>query len=272
MLSTRVTDAIGGSDIAAIRGENPFKTALDVWKRIVLGEPEAPAGLAAELGNACEEAILNDWCERTGTDRALLERKVEVWSRAEPHFRGELDGYLRDQKRIIDAKLVLSPARAKLWGQPGTDDMPSEYLSQFGWYCMLADAECCVAPAVIYGRAQDFIYKRTPGFEAMLLDDARRFWRDHVETRTPPEVQTVDDALWLSPAPKADVRPATEAERALIAEWRDLRDKSDELTDAIEVAKARVCAAIGDSEGLWLGGNDRVTWKANRNGVRSLKG
>lgn len=271
-MGARVSDAIGGSDIAAIRGDSPFKTAMDVYKRIVHGVIEPDAGLAAQLGTACEEVILTDWCTRTGTDRGTVQRSVEVWSEREPHFRGELDGYIPARRVVLDAKLVLSPARSKLWGEPGTDHMPAEYLCQFAWYAMLADAECVVCPAVIFGRASDYIYKRTPAFEAMILDDARRFWRDHVLPKRPPAVQTVDDALWLSPKNTSDVRPATDSDRAVVAAWRTLREQADTLDQQLERAKAAVCAAIGDADGIWLGGNDRVTWKANAKGIRTLRG
>lgn len=272
MSARALSTGIGGSDVAAIRGESKYKTAMDVWKRIVRGVSEDAAGLPAELGKACEEPILVDYCQRHNIDRARLERSIEVFMPDEPYFRGELDGYLRTENVALDAKLVLSPAVMKEWGDEGTDNMPVAYLNQMAWYSMVADLDHMVVVAAIGGRARDFIYNRTPGYEAMILDDVRKFWRDHVETEIPPEPMTVDDALWMYPEPKSDVRPATEAEALLVRNWREARAKADEHDKEIERAKALVCAAIGDSDGLWLGGNDRVTWKANKNGVRSLKG
>jgi predicted phage-related endonuclease len=271
--SGRALDAIGGSDIAAIRGESKYSTALDVWKRIVLGHESPPAGLPAEIGTAAEEAIVNNYCVRHGIDRARIERNLEVSLPGEPHFRGELDGFNRSTRVGMDAKLVLSPGVAKEWGEPGTDYMPWHILNQMAWYAMLADVERIDVVAVIYGRPQDYAYSRKPDYEGMILEDVRRFWRDHVVTKRPPPPQTVDDVEWeYQSGPQSDVRPATEAEKEVVAHWRDLRDRIKDMNVDLERAKAAVCAAIGESDGLWLGGDDRVTWKANVKGVRSLKG
>lgn len=269
---SRVHDAIGGSDVSAIRGENQYKTARDVWKRIVHNVPEPEAGLPAKIGTAAEEAIINDYCARHAIERSTVERNVEIWSEAEPYFRGELDGWIRGSGVGLDAKLVLSPRQFVHWGEEGTDSIPINYLCQMGWYSMLANLDHMVVVAVIGGQARDFIYRRTPAFEDLLLEQMREFWATYVVPKVMPPAQTVDDALWAFPSNKSDVRPATPAEAALVAEWRQARADEELSHEKVELLKARVCDAIGASDGLWLGGNDRVTWKANKNGVRSLKG
>lgn len=280
---TRALDAIGGSDVAAIRGENQYKTALQVWRRIVLGEPEPDAGLAAAIGTVAEEPIICDWCERHNVAREHTARNLELCDPRDERKRGEVDGLLRAEQLaakdglILDAKLVLSPGVFKQWGDEGTDYMPVHILNQQAWYCAIAeragiDVRGSQVIAVIGGQPRDYFYKRVPAYEAQIMADVDRFLVDHVDTGIPPEVQTVDDALWKSPEPKSDVRPATDAERALVERWRKLKELADEAGEQVERAKARVCDAIGESEGIWLGGNDRVTWKANKNGVRSLKG
>jgi predicted phage-related endonuclease len=249
-----------------------IKTAMDVWRRIVKDEPEAPAGLAAELGKVAEEPILVDWCQRHGLDRAEMERTVEVWLPDEPHFRGELDGLVRSMRVGLDAKLVLSPSVMKQWGQEGTDQVPDHILCQQAWYAMIADLDHIEIVAAIAGDGKDYRYNRTNDYEAWILEEMRKFWRDYVLAKRPPPVQTVDDALYLYPANKNEVRPATDAECKLVEAWRGLVASADKLDEDLKLAKARVCEAIGDSEGLWLGKNDRVTWKADRNGKRSLRG
>jgi len=273
----RAIDAIGGSDVAAIRHENQYKTALQVWRRIVLGEPEPQAGLAADIGTAAEEAIICNWCERKNISRESVERNVEMCDPHDERKRGEVDGLVRQHSLILDAKLVLSPGVFKQWGEEGTDYMPVHILNQQAWYCMIAeragvDVRGSEVIAVIGGQPRDYFYKRVPAYEAQIMEDVDRFLTDHVETGIPPAVQTVDDALWKAPEPKSAVRPATDAERELVEKWRKAREAVNDADAAAELLKARVCDAIGESEGIWLGGDDRVTWKANKNGVRSLKG
>lgn len=279
----RALDAVGGSDVAAIRGENPYMTALQVWRRMVLGELPPKAGLAADIGTVAEEPIICDWCERNNIPRERVERNLEVCDPKDERKRGELDGHLRASELaqrhglILDSKLVLSPGVFRQWGEEHTDQMPVHILNQQAWYCMIAeragyDVSGAEVIAVIGGEPRRYFYKRVPEYEALIDDDITRFLTDYVDTRKPPPAQTVDDALWFAPHPKSDIRPATDAERELVAAWRETRGKINALDARLELAKARVCEAIGASEGLWLGGDDRVTWKANKNGVRSLKG
>lgn len=269
----RASDAIGGSDIAAIRGESPYQTPLDVYRRIVHGIDNSESTLVAELGNACEEAILNDYCARHHIERTKVERTVERFmSDAEPYFRGELDMYVPHGNYAVDAKLVLSPSSAKQFGDEGTDQMSDYILNQQAWYCMVAGLDYAVVTAVIFGRPVDYIYNRVPAFEEMVLADVRRFWSEHVVPKVPPEPINTGDVLFDHPEPRSDVRAATPEEAEVVAQWRILKDQASELGKDVEKAKALVCAAIGDSEGLWLGGDDRVTWKADKRGVRTLRG
>ncbi len=276
-VKARALDAVGGSDVAAIRGESRYETARSVWRRMVLGEMPAKAGLAADLGTVGEEPIICDWCERNNVPREHIERNVEVCDPAEVRKRGELDGLYRPKALILDSKLVLSPGVVKQWGEEHTDQMPVHILNQQAWYCLIAERagieiEGAEVIAVIGGQPRRYFYKRVPAYEAMLDADVSRFLRDYVDTRIPPPAHTVDDALWLAPEVRSEIRKATDAECELVNKWRTLRAIADEAAECVERAKARVCEAIGASEGIWLGGDDRVTWKANKNGVRSLKG
>lgn len=269
----RALDAVGGSDIAAIRGEDPYRTPREVWERIVHGRERSEYSIAAELGNAAEETILNDYMLRHGIERTSVERTKEVFlSDAEPYFRGELDLYVPDGNYAVDAKLVLSPASAKLFGDEGTDQLSDYILNQQAWYCIVAGLDFAKVAAVIYGRPVDYIYTRVPAFEAMVLGDVRRFWSEYVKTGIPPEPIRVEDALLDFPQPKADIRKATDEEAEIVRAWREAKAVAAEHEAEVEKAKAKVCAAIGDSEGLWLGGSDRVTWKMNKSGSRTLRG
>ena len=51
--------SIGGSEIAAILGLSPWRTALDVWREKVLGAEPQPDSPALALGRRFEAALLS---------------------------------------------------------------------------------------------------------------------------------------------------------------------------------------------------------------------
>lgn len=63
---------IAGSDISAILGLNPFKTAYDVWLRIKGKAIETPDNLAMFAGRNAEPLITAIYCEKYGVDPAAV--------------------------------------------------------------------------------------------------------------------------------------------------------------------------------------------------------
>jgi hypothetical protein len=271
----RALDAVGGSDIAAIRGKDDRgddlrQTPRDIWERIVNGREKPQAyNLLAELGNAAEETICNDYCIRHNISRTSVERTVEVFlSDAEPYFRGELDMYVPPTNHSVDSKFVIMPPSARKFDEGSVSDY---ILNQQVWYNIVGNLDYSVVCAVIFGTPTERIVPRLPEFEALVLEDVRRFWTDYVMTGKRPPALTTADVLIDHPVHTAPMDKATEAELALVDNVRSLKESYTALDKRLDAAKAALCEAIGPREGLWLGGDDRVTFKADKNGKRSLK-
>lgn len=258
---------IGGSDVAAIAGEHPYKTAADVYARIVADvEPQIDNARMA-LGRAMEGHILDEYCKRHDLDPSSFERLVEIRDAAKPWRRGELDALNRKSRRALDAKLVVSPRQFARWGEIGSDSVPVEYLLQGHWYQQLADTDNFTIVAFIESDLREFNIPRDREMDGLLGETVDKFWRDHVEKKVPPPLTgcAPETLHALFPRNAAPLREATPGEVEIFGKYADARAERESSEACEEELKAALQAAIADAEGIKcpLG---RITWKNNKDG------
>lgn len=180
---------IGGSDVAAILGINPWRTPLDVWRSKVLGESDEE-NAAMHWGTVLEPVILAEMSKRLG--KQIINNPpmmVDGWKLA------NLDGLIPGEA-IVEAKTSRSDDG---WGDEGTDDIPDHYQTQVQHYLDVAGLQVAHVGVLIGG--SDFrLYtvKRNDVVIAKMGVRLERFWRVHVLTETPPPPCNLADAkaLW----------------------------------------------------------------------------
>lgn len=125
---------LGGTDVAAIFGRSKWKTAADVRAdKLGLVEPWA-GNVDTEAGELLEDDVLELYRRRTG-------REIEVPTVSTvPHPRIACLGVQVDAlipgERGIDAKAPRH--RSQEWGEPGSDQVPADYVfqAQAGMACL----------------------------------------------------------------------------------------------------------------------------------------
>jgi putative phage-type endonuclease len=194
---------VGGSDVAAIMGLDPYKTALSVWTRIVHGV-ETPDNHAMRRGRALESGVLRLYEEETGRNTYAMRSPLVGLPE---HFRASLDGVSCVGKRGPGVQLRVVEVKTAgrgfglEWGEPGTEEVPDGYALQVQWYLgwglrvgRVQDRQADMA-ALLAGDFALYHVHFDPEVFGVLQDRAARFWRDHVETGRPPEVApTTQDA------------------------------------------------------------------------------
>lgn len=266
-MSATVKSGIGGSDVAAIAGVHPYKTAADVYARLVADVEPIFDNARMALGRAMEGHIVNEFCKRRGLDPSTLERNPEIVHPAQAWRRGEPDALHRASRLGIEAKLVVSPRQYVRWGEAGSDSVPDEYLLQCHWYAALADTERFVIVAFIEGDLREYEIPRDREIEGMLLEIGAKFWRDHVEKKVPPPLVGCDPATLraLFPRNAKPLRDATAEEATIMQNYGAARASAEEWEKVADNLKAELQTIIGDSEGIKcpLG---KITWKNNKDG------
>lgn len=278
-MSATKHNGIGGTDISAVMDLyrdptlpklNPYKTPLAVYERILHGEPERKISKRAHIGTIVEPHIFKEFCQRNALARSAFRRNVEISDPQHPFMRGEADAKSDRHDMIVDCKLVGRNAESA-YGDEGTDQIPDYYRLQLEWYAMLFNVGRLVLAVWFDSRLEGEHYAeyqatRDSDLREAMRYSAEKFWRDHVEKRVPPAPTAISDSDALKrlyPTNTETLRPATEAEIALIAACREVQAASKEVEERLDLLKAQLQAAIGFNEGLAFGA-DKVTWKAKK--------
>lgn len=262
---------IGGSDAAAALGLSQFsgKTRYLLWLEKTCGIRDAEETEPMFWGKVHEPAILRRYADTTG--RELRQLADLTWSRDNPWMFASVDAVANDadgRLRIVEAKTA---ATRTGWGEPGTDEIPVDYLLQAAHYlAVFGDLASVVdVPVLFHGnRLEIYVVERDRAMERDLIECERQFW-ELVRTNTPPEVDTEEDARtrWPRSLPTGALASGEDVDR--LHELRDVRQRMGELAQREGDLRAALMASMGDREAL-LGADGKalVTWKTARDGER----
>lgn len=257
---------IGGSDIAAICGLDSRRDRFSVWaEKRGIAPPIVPTARMA-WGKRIERVIAEAYSAETGREVAWSDETVahreRLWQVATP------DAFVIESGPVggLDAKNIAWDQAAR-WGDPGTDDVPQAIYLQCLWYCSALELPWWDV-AGLFGGHDLRIYRvsRDAEIESAILDEAGRFWVDHVVSGDPPApggtARSAEIIASLFPRAGQIMRPATEEEAGLMAALRaaSARRKTAALEE--EAAKQAVQLAIGDDLGLADIAGHRVRWNS----------
>jgi putative phage-type endonuclease len=255
---------IGGSDIAAILGVSPWKTAYELWEEKVEGFEKASSEAREKVlhrGKKLEPIVIEMLQEER--DVWVLERNQIYVDPEHPFLCAEIDfEFVTDADCLIvergrvgngDVKTV-HPYAAKDWGEEGTDEFPVYYCAQFQFGLMVTGRQICMVAALI-GADDLRVYEVNRDEELIvhIRQTAVNFWRNHILAKVPPPVQSVEDV------------------RKALARFQGTSFVADDETvgflDTIKTIKAQEKALEANREGLELEVKKRFLIAAEVKGV-----
>jgi putative phage-type endonuclease len=247
---------IGGSDSAAAVGLSKWTTRLELFldKRGELEKHETPQ---MRWGTALEQPIRQEYCNQTGAEVLIPDA---IYQHPEHKFAlVNLDGIVINRDRIFEAKTARS---GDGWGEPGTDEVPAEYLLQAQHGMAITGLPATDIAVLIAGSDfRIYVVEADRSLQSMLLEREEEFW-DMVEQNTPPEPTTLEDVKLRWRVAQAGV--AVEADDMLAAaavglrSWKDTLKSVEAKKDELE---AKLQAAMKDAAELTWGGETLATWK-----------
>lgn len=273
---------LGGSDLGAILGLNPYRTPFQVWQEKT-GRAEPFGGnLQTRFGTHAEQFVADEYTRTTG-------RQVQRFNTMLRHPTAPLIGHVdrlvipdgakraayRTEirtDRLLECKTAhaLAASRTEEWGEAGTDQIPPSYLAQCACYQLLTG--CAHADlAVLFGNSDFRVYHitRDPELEALLIDEATRWWRDHIETDTPPDPSSEAEARqrWAAHQPGKVIELDTDA-AALLREYAALKAREKVIGTEIQALRDRLIPALTDADAVTFGGATLATYRANKSSAR----
>lgn len=259
---------------------------MDVFVEKVLpaGDQAAPALEGRDplkWGSALESVIVAEWARQRG---------VRAWTPAQRDEVGELRPLtVRHPEHVIvlatpdavgrpaDAPMYVGLSdeveaqigcEAKAPGERQLPDFgaepPDYYVVQCQWQMGVFDIDEWDLCALIGGQTfLKYRIHRDREIFGMLVDIAQKFWRDHVETKTAPEIDGSEASAeyirrrW--PKGNQVVREATVDEVKLLREFAGYREAIDSNKAELELVRQQILAAIGEAKGIEaLGAKARI--------------
>lgn len=267
---------VGASEVAAVIGVHPTKSAIDVWMAKQPDAPESDGGSLAEFGHRVERILGEAWVDRHGAEGlriytpGTLRHPTHDWALASPDRVVATPGLGRparaDWKSLLEMKAAFFSDRE--YGD-GADEVPERHLVQVAWQLAVTGLEEGTLVALVRGDYREYPITRDRELEELLLDQVGRFWREHVLAGVPPAVDGSDGwAGYLRrryPRDAAPLLPATPEALDLAAKLKEAKAAAKAAGVLEEQLSQALKLAIGDAAGI----EGVASWKANRDGQKT---
>lgn len=253
---------IGGSDIGAILGVSPYKTALDIYLSKTTEQPEKQ-GDWLYWGHALETPIIarfeNDHGVKVQHAPPLFRHSEYDWALA------NVDGLILDENGHPTAILEIKTASAFKsgeWGEESTDEVPLTYIAQVQWYMWICGLQTAYIAVLIGGQIyRDYRIDRDQELIDLMIEKAKDFWENHVLKGIPPEPQNGAQVQTLYPQDNGEAIEADTDALTAFNELKTLKAQADELKAQIAEKEDTIKLKIGNAAMLTLNGAPLATWK-----------
>jgi putative phage-type endonuclease len=249
------TQFVGGSDIAAILGVNPYASALDCWLDKI--DPDSRPNsdnLATRRGKRMEPVIL-DWA-REDFGLEVEHRNRRFVDPAVPFFASEIDAETTVDGEAVNVEVkTVHPFLSKEWGVEESDGLPLHYLAQTQWGLSVTGRNLCVVYAGVGDELRRYFVERDDGLISLMRHEAETFWRDYVKTGLRPDIDPNHSRVFetlrrLFPGTNGEAINASTTHEAWYKTMTDAADKAAMYEAVAKGAKAHLVAEMGEAAQL----------------------
>lgn len=259
---------LGGSEIAAVAGLDPHRTAIDVYNRKLELVPEEPDVPIMRRGKALEPHVIDEYGAATGRtirrwpQTKLLRHPTRLWQIATPDAEIEVvDAVgarpgLHARPGLLEAKTH----RHAVYEEAKREGLPSRFIAQLQWALGTGGYEWG-AYAIFWPDGWELLHFDVV-FDATLFgaltEIGERFIVDYLKPRVPPPIPEAPLVLVNPIAHDAPTVPlhGPDAERALSMYFEAHRNATD-AKSALELAKEHLRGLLGSGHAVYA--NPRAT-------------
>ena len=271
---------IGASEVAAICGLNPYKSALAVYMDKLNLTERGPETEALEWGTRLEDVIASKYAEKAAGEGLRLWRPGVTFRNPErPWMLCTPDGLLLPAQAEADLAKVDRGLECKTagyrqafrWGE-ADDAVPEQYLLQCAWSIIVTKVPRWDLAALIGGQDyREYVIVRDPDLEAMLIQIVGEFWQ-RVLDRKPPEPDASESAAnalkRIYAKHSGDIIQANEECQSLafaLRETQKVREDAERRELGLENLLKAIIAENAGIEGAF----GRITWKRSKDSIRT---
>jgi len=257
---------IGGSDVAAIFGLSPYKTAFDLYLEKITDSIKVTDEYelnSQTMWGTLLEPVIRDFFERS--EKKKVETPTDtIFSERYPWMLANIDGWIEDEKAVLEIKTAAH--NYKDWGVENTDNIPTAYLLQCAHYAIVTNASLVYIYASINGNwPKVYIYKRNEELEENLIRMESKFWHQHVLKKCPPPPVEFSDFnhIYLSTGEKC--LTADDNLKEIIHNLHDVKSSIKEMRGREEKLKMKLGHRMKENTILLNeDGEIQATWKLTK--------
>ena len=179
---------LGGSDIAAALGLNPYKTRYELYleKAGRIDPVNLDDSDLVQFGNMIEKQVAEFYTHKTGIK--LRKKNQTIRHKKYPWILANIDRKVERVIKGVEIKNVSWQA-AKSWGKDGSQDVAEYYVPQPMTYMLVLDYPAWDV-AAYFGGADLRIYPldRDREWDELIIEESHDFWHNHVLKEIPPEI------------------------------------------------------------------------------------
>ena len=249
---------IGGSDIAAILGISPWKTATDLWlDKIKPRVEDGRNAVAKRRGTRLEPYILDMIREEHGLEVAARGQRyidAEV-----PYFASEIDAEFAVDGQIENGEIKTAhPFKAKEWGEEDTDALPVHYTAQVQWGMGITGRARCRVFVLIADDLRSYVVERDDEIITGMRQRAQEFWTNYVQPLVQPPLDyghrnVLDTLRKLYPGTNGQTVTATVMQEHWRAVFKDAARMAKHYEDVCDAARAHLLSEMGENAVLDFG-------------------
>lgn len=257
---------IGASEVAAVLGLDPKRTALDVFLEKTGQALPFPGNQYTKWGNRLEDDIIEEYRERHPSYEVLPSPTVigpEPWMLATPDRRVVVKPGDVNWDRGLECK-CRGFYDSDAWGEEGSDEVPHAVAIQCHWGMAVTGLKMWDVAVLLGGNDyREYTLYRDEAIEAALIEKARRFWFDCVQKNVhPPFTGAPSDHKFLLrtyPTHSAEIVNCPPEWSIPVERLCQLREQRAALEKEIDEIEANLKDFIGDRRGI-SGPGWHITW------------
>lgn len=244
------TQFIGGSDVAAILGLDPYKTRLQVYEeKVGIAEPFT-GNQHTRRGNRLEEVAAEEYMEKYGVKLQRVNRRII--NPRYPFITARIDRKVVGEQKLTEFKCPSLGSYSKM----KREGLHEGYIAQMHSYLGTTgyqDGVWGIFCADLW-ELNDFPVERDDRLVVDIEEQLAAFWNDHILKQVPPPADDADfERLEIRKA-EGTSKVFTVTDPALMEAMANLRDakKIAKEAEAIEEdAKARIHELTKDELGIY---------------------
>ncbi len=185
---------VTASKVASILGHSPFMSQRAVW-HLMRGEYEVTVTDAMRRGTYLEDGVLRWWLDRQNLEAYTNQPSYRLgdWAAATPDMLADISlSVLASEpahRVLVEAK---TSANDDEWGRPGTDEIPTHYLTQCYWAMHVSGIHETRVPVLTSRlRFEEYVVHHDPEVGALLEARCREFYDSLTDGSPPP----LDDSV-----------------------------------------------------------------------------